>query len=189
MTVLILITAVSLILFCGVKTAKPLNTAIKTVPALACAVYAFSHGDSTLIAAGLCVCALADAVLNYVFVPGTVLFGLAHLCFMAGFISRGGHWTLRAIVFILLASLLVYTVLNAGNRKKQPLMLVYVLLLSLMTALACGCGASLMLGGILFTVSDTVLGMRILYGWRPRYAGWLCMGTYYAALVFMALGA
>ena len=189
MLVLIIIAAVFLYLFCGIKTDKTVKTLIKIVPTTACAVYALTKGSSVQICAGMWICVLADAFLEHRFIPGAVLFAAAHVFFIAGFAVRHTPETLQYLLFAVLCAVFALVLLKGRKKRYREVMLVYGAFLAAMTALASGCGAELACAGILFAFSDSLIAVRMLYGKRVRAGDWLCMGTYYSALILMAAGA
>ncbi|MCR4620707.1 MAG: lysoplasmalogenase [Clostridiales bacterium] len=200
MTIILLSTAaVFYVLFMTGSKNRLIKTAYKCVPTLcACglALYlAATRGasiNSNLAAAGLFMCAFADAVLEFALVPGAALFGIAHACFILSLILGQSHGLSCAACFLTVFSLLCVFFIRCRKAKPKsaPLwgFVLYAMLLSLMASLAFDSGILLALGGILFALSDTILFMRLFGVLSSKLFSWLLMGAYYSALFCIAGG-
>ena len=113
-----------------------------TLTAAALAAYGFatdptpSHG---LLLAGLCVCAIADVVLDLHFLAGTAAFGLGHLCYCAAYLlAKTPGWGSLAVFLPLCGAIaFLYPRLKRYAAPNSALpYLGYALLISAMLALA-----------------------------------------------------
>lgn len=170
---------------------KPLTTTLILLLALAntpstSAIYKYA------VVAGLGFSLAGDIFLmlsDKRFIWGILSFLLAHLCYMAAFISRSGFrepaWL--AVPFLAAALAAAWTIAPRARRLRWPAT-VYSLALSVMAWRACAVwmvlgGPAALLAGIgacLFMVSDTTLAVNRFVR-RFRYAQVLVLSTYYAA--------
>ena len=150
----------------------------------------------------------ADVLLECRFIWGAVCFGIGHICMAAGFLLSGesvlhpeknGGYTVDTGLFCL--ALAVFAVLMASacaalhryfhSLKKKKLfypLLAYVLILSLMAALAVTAGGLIpAAGGLCFAVSDVLLGRNRLGKRRSAVCGAFVLILYYAAVYLFAM--
>ena len=150
----------------------------------------------------------ADVLLECRFIWGAVCFGIGHICMAAGFLLSGesvlhpeknGGYTVDTGLFCL--ALAVFAALMASacaalhryfhSLKKKKLfypLLVYVLILSLMAALAVTAGGLIpAAGGLCFAVSDVLLGRNRLGKRRSAVCGAFVLILYYAAVYLFAM--
>lgn len=168
---------------------------LKIVPTSCAFVLSLTGGGGAygcLVSAGLLLCVLADWVLDYRFVPGTALFGAAHLMFISAFLLKGRLTFLSAIVFLLAAAAFACLLSRKRTRKSSLGLLpscAYCLALCCLLASSVNVGILCVSGAILFTVSDTLLGLRLFFDAGGKLSGWFIMGTYYGALFLISLSA
>ena len=150
----------------------------------------------------------ADVLLECRFIWGAVCFGIGHICMAAGFLLSGesvlhpeknGGYTVDAGLLCL--ALAVFAALMASacaalhryfhSLKKKKLfypLLAYVLILSLMAALAVTAGGLIpAAGGLCFAVSDVLLGRNRLGKRRSAVCGAFVLILYYAAVYLFAM--
>ena len=150
----------------------------------------------------------ADVLLECRFIWGAVCFGIGHICMAAGFLLSGesvlhpeknGGYTVDTGLFCL--ALAVFAALLASacaalhryfhSLKKKKLfypLLAYVLILSLMAALAVTAGGLIpAAGGLCFAVSDVLLGRNRLGKRRSAVCGAFVLILYYAAVYLFAM--
>ena len=150
----------------------------------------------------------ADVLLECRFIWGAVCFGIGHICMAAGLLLSGesvlhpeknGGYTVDTGLFCL--ALAVFAALMASacaalhryfhSLKKKKLfypLLAYVLILSLMAALAVTAGGLIpAAGGLCFAVSDVLLGRNRLGKRRSAVCGAFVLILYYAAVYLFAM--
>lgn len=150
----------------------------------------------------------ADVLLECRVIWGAVCFGIGHICMAAGFLLSGesvlhpeknGGYTVDTGLFCL--ALAVFAALMASacaalhryfhSLKKKKLfypLLAYVLILSLMAALAVMAGGLIpAAGGLCFAVSDVLLGRNRLGKRRSAVCGAFVLILYYAAVYLFAM--
>lgn len=150
----------------------------------------------------------ADVLLECRFIWGAVCFGIGHICMAAGFLLSGesvlhpeknGGYTVDTGLFCL--ALAAFAALMASacaalhryfhSLKKKKLfypLLAYVLILSLMAALAVTAGGLIpAAGGLCFAVSDVLLGRNRLGKRRSAVCGAFVLILYYAAVYLFAM--
>ena len=150
----------------------------------------------------------ADVLLECRFIWGAVCFGIGHICMAAGFLLSGesvlhpeknGGYTVDTGLFCL--ALAVFAALMASacaalhryfhSLKKKKLfypLLAYVLILSLMAALAVTAGGLIPAGGgLCCAVSDVLLGRNRLGKRRSAVCGAFVLILYYAAVYLFAM--
>ena len=175
------------------------RAAIKCAPTAGCfllALYALGSGGVNalfqgLMCAGLLVCVFADWVIEFKLMPGAVLFGCAHLCFIAAFALKSGgsaSWTCLILLAGALAGLFLYAQKKGKSSLPAAPFAAYIALICLMAALAVNCGALFGIGALLFVASDTLLGLRLFGKISFPHSGTAVMVSYYLALYLFALG-
>ena len=145
--------------------------------------------DRLLILAGLAVCAIADTVLDLHFLAGTAAFGLGHICYCASYLlaERPG-WGSFALFLVLTVALgALYPKLKKLSAPESALpYLLYGLLISLMLALALPQKPVLLLGAVLFVLSDCLLLFLIIQKISSKAYDYTCLGAYYLAQFLIA---
>ncbi|MBR3015630.1 MAG: lysoplasmalogenase [Clostridia bacterium] len=163
-----------------------------TAMAAVLAFYGFFSNPSSahlLIAIGLCVCAIADVILDKHFLAGTVCFGLGHICYCASMLLSGTPGIVSLAAFILLAAAVIflYPQIKKLSKEKSTLpYLAYALLISAMFSLAIGQKPLMMAGAFLFVVSDCMLLFRIVKNIPSKRYDYLLMGCYYLGQFLIA---
>ncbi len=147
------------------------------------------HG---LILVGLGFSAIGDVTLHW-FLIGLSAFLVAHLCYLAGFLTHVQPTTGRAIwaaplalVGVLVGSQLLGAILVAGDTELLvPVALYVVVILTMAWAAILTGNRWAGAGGVLFVTSDTILAWDMFVETLP-YAGVAVMTTYYGAQLLIA---
>ena len=151
-------------------------------------------GAGWLCAAGLCVCAVADVVLEKKFYVGMACFATGHVCYVAWFLTRMPLGLDHLPVFLVLAAVALGTIhcwTGIFNRKALPLM-GYALFLCLMGACGAAClttgmsGVLTAVGALLFVASDMMVYRGLLKPWS-KAMDFVAMGIYYTAQLLFGL--
>ena len=150
----------------------------------------------------------ADVLLECRFIWGAVCFGIGHICMAAGFLlsgesvlhpeKNGGYTVDAGLLCLALAVCAVFMAAACAalhkyfrSLKKKELfypLLAYVLILSLMAALAVTAGGLIpAAGGLCFAVSDVLLGRNRLGKRRSAVCGAFVLILYYAAVYLFAM--
>ena len=126
--------------------------------------------------------ALLDA-----FLPGMGCFALAHLALIGGFLAAGGISLGPALLFAAFLSPLLYLLIRFRKSMNPfPAFVVYAVLLCAMAALSYGQSPLAGIGGLLFVLSDSILGCRRAGLRMPRFSSALCLGAYWSGLTLIA---
>ena len=153
------------------------------------AYFSRSSPASLFILIGLCVCVVADVILDLHFFAGTAAFGLGHICYCAAMLFSNTPGWINLLVFALLAGgvCALYPQIKKLQPGKSPLLyLGYAVLISAMLALSIGSKPLLMLGAALFVASDAMLLFRIVKRIPSKSYDYLCLGCYYLAQFLIA---
>lgn len=160
---------------------------------LAWVVIALGQAAPRLLVAGLVFATVGDVGLMF---DATFLLGMAgflamQVCYVLGFLRLGawpavrGRWTIAAgyLAFWVAAN----AVLGPRLGELQVPILVYSLALCTMATVAAGLGRRIGIGGLLFLVSDMLIGVHLAdLGFPGR--GVVVMVTYLAAQYLIATG-
>jgi uncharacterized membrane protein YhhN len=143
------------------------------------------------LVAGLVLALLADVLLDVRFEVGMAAFLLMQLCYIAGFLGLGGWSGLRGRWPVGVAYLLIGVMANLALGPRLGALAVPVLIYSLailtMAALAAGVGVRVGVGGVLFVISDALIGVdKAGAGFAGR--GLIVILTYLAAQYLIATG-
>lgn len=142
---------------------------------------------------GLCVCAAADALLEYKFKVGMVVFLCAHLFYISAYILLGRVTAASAVIFALLFAITLVLVKFKAEKSLKIVGIVYGAVISAMVSLAVpyafSQGSILFgLGAILFFASDSVIALTL--GKRNKlWMDILILVTYWGAQTLIALAA
>lgn len=153
--------------------------------------------SGTLITLGLVFCMAADVVLEINFIKGILLFGAAHVCYIAAY-ARLAHpkW----YIFVCAAGIysVIILVFRKDIKKLEELKAAavsYMALLSLMSALALTLGISapalstvmIAAGAVCFVISDCLIALRTVRGkTHPAYGAVILLLYYGAVYLFGA---
>ena len=134
------------------------TTLIAAIPAL----YAALDGGGSAawwILAGILACAAADVLLEINFQGGMLAFALGNVCLIAAFASSGGISAVHLLAWAGLALWAVFYVNKVAKESSQPRLpfLLYGVIISAMLAAALTRGPLVLLGALLFAVSDSIL--------------------------------
>lgn len=152
---------------------------------------AVRHGDAAhiLLATGIWLCAAADAMISFHFLPGMCMFAQAHILFGVSFVllSPPGISSLLVFAVLTLGAILMYPKLKqaAGNGSAWPYF-AYALLLFAMLALAVPQRLLLLLGAVWFVISDLMLAYRMAEPHQSTAYDYVCLGAYYLAQFLIA---
>lgn len=153
-----------------------------------------------IMAAGLLLCMIGDIVLNLEFIPGTIIFGVGHLFYIAAYYCRSGFRKrdalLSAVIFAVSAALILFVpAFDFGSELMQKVCLAYALVISCMVGKAVSIlvdersseNVLTVIGSALFYFSDLML---VLYKFAdaPKLADTLCLYTYFPAQCLLAYG-
>lgn len=188
-----------------------LAIAIKIVPAALAALFVFFLKPSgapfyLLMAAGLFLCLLGDAAMEVNLLAGLGLFALAHIDFTATFVLE--VLVLGTSLIAILATAIVFTVMIAyayllqrylqssqkGLGKMRGPVVFYAILISLTLStsvllwITSGivAGAFVVLGAVLFVVSDSLIGIRDFHHHFAK-AAIAVQSTYYLAIFLLSM--
>ncbi len=145
------------------------------------------RNGSGMTVAGLVLCAAADWLIEDAFLPGMGCFALAHLALIAGFLTAGGVNIGTAVLFAAFLAPLLYLLIRFRKGLKPfPAYVLYAVLLCAMAALSYGQSPLAGIGGLLFVLSDSILGCRRAGLRMPRFSSALCLGAYWTGLTLIA---
>ncbi len=174
------------------KFSKRVSTVFKcttTSCAVLLAVYgaALHGGANWLLAAGLLICAVADGVLVYYFIPGMGIFGLGHIAYCAAYILKSPPGTLNFLLMAFLMAGVTFGALKFKKRmgKRVVPFTMYALILCVMLALGATQTPLLALGALFFIISDATLARNILLG-ATRRQDYFSLGCYYLGQFLIA---
>jgi uncharacterized membrane protein YhhN len=151
--------------------------------------------EPRLLVVGLVLAWLGDLALmadgTVAFLVGLGFFLAMQVAYSAGFVRLGGVAVLRRRWGLVVAAAVLWVGLNLGlgpalGELRLPI-LVYSAALVIMATLACGVSAVVGAGGVLFLVSDLMIGMGAADIELPA-RGFLVMATYIAAQLLIATG-
>lgn len=148
-----------------------LSTTLKAVPVLLMSLRLARLEEKDqfdrLVALGLVVSSLADFAIDFEFLVGVGLFLLAHLAYVAAFVSESKEWALvsKGIpIFVYSGSL--FSIALAPRLASSPLLLpifIYCLVLTVMvwraSAIPYNYGLTMSIGAIAFALSDSLLAV------------------------------
>jgi len=160
----------------------------------------FENRINTLVLMGLIFSWAGDMVLQFTFVPGLILFLLAHLMYLAAFFMTPGKSTIftqRIGLLIPLtlygAGLCWYLYGDLGDMRLPVFVYAAVILLMLTGALNRFEKVNLrsyrlvLAGAILFVLSDSAIAIN-RFTWDFDYSGFVIMSTYIAAQYLITTG-
>ncbi|HQA97581.1 MAG TPA: lysoplasmalogenase [Clostridia bacterium] len=164
---------------------------LTTLFAAMLALYAYTqngHVYALIMAAGIVLCAVADVLLELHFLTGMACFAAGHLFYIASFLIRARPGTISLQLFIVLFILCTLAAFWARKKVSFPLLPLYLysLIISLMVASALGQTPLVFLGAVLFILSDTIIGRRMVF---PDKKPWNrpCIALYYSAQFILAM--
>ena len=163
------------------------TTLIAAIPAL----YAALDGGGSAawwILAGILACAAADVILEINFKGGMLAFALGHVCLIAAFASSGGISAVHLLAWAGLALWAVFYVNRVAKESSEPRLpfLLYGVIISAMLAAALTRGPFVLLGALLFAVSDSILLWGLL---KSKWKGLdtAVMVTYWGAQFLLGI--
>ena len=163
------------------------TTLIAAIPAL----YAALDGGGSAawwILAGILACAAADVILEINFKGGMLAFALGHVCLIAAFASSGGISAVHLLAWAGLALWAVFYVNRVAKESSEPRLpfLLYGVIISAMLAAALTRGPLVLLGALLFAVSDSILLWGLL---KSKWKGLdtAVMVTYWGAQFLLGI--
>lgn len=144
-----------------------------------------------LLLIGLIVCTIADVVLGKNLMKGMGIFALGHVYYCGAYFFTAKPSLISLIIFlllVLLACLFIYPQIKKRSGDKPALpFLGYGIMLFLMLALAVNQKPVLLIGAVLFVISDLMLAFRIFTQNKSKPFDYLCLGCYYLAQYLIAL--
>ncbi len=172
---------------------KKRKAEFKIIPTSLCALLALygaltgGGASAWFLFLGLCVCASADWLLEFEFFKGMAAFGAGHILYIIGYILAGGLKWRSLVVFAVLLCVILLLYTRLKDRLEQAhLYLAYAVILCTMAALASSHQNFLMAGGLLFVVSDCMIGIGMAGFRKGRMYDILIMVTYYGAQFLIA---
>jgi uncharacterized membrane protein YhhN len=160
----------------------------------------FENRIHTLVLLGLILSWAGDMVLQFTFVPGLILFLLAHLMYLAAFFMTPGKSTIftkriSLLIPVLLygAGLCWYLYGDLGDMRLPVIVYAAVILLMLTGALNrfekvnSRSYRLVLAGAILFVLSDSAIAIN-RFSWDFNYSGFVIMSTYIAAQYLITTG-
>jgi len=204
----LLLSVVAALLYLPVQGRAPSlrRSLVKTAATALLAVLAFIEGGPLLLIAALALGAAGDFFLSRdgeaAFLAGLASFLAAHIAYVPLFLSAGGGmemlawqpWRLGlAVVAVIGAALLLYRLIPAvESRMRAPVVLYTAAILAMLLAAATVPSPVILVGAILFVVSDSLLAVgRFLMppdSPRQRPTGAAVWVFYYLAQAAIALG-
>ena len=149
-----------------------------------------------LIVAGLILCMAADVCLEIWFVAGVIVFGAAHLCFIAAILPQiTVHWYTWLLILALYGCFFVSfrTYLPHLGKLLVPAVIYPLLLCAMAAFFVTGAienpgvtAYTSMAGGICFVISDYILAKRTLEAKQERWYGAAVLILYYMAVYLIA---
>ena len=163
------------------------------------AVYLGMHGavkyggmSGTLMSLGLVLCMAADVALELDFVKGIVVFGLAHLCYIATYnrLAHPAWYTLAGAAAVYLMLFLIFRHDIGGLGKLKAAAVIYMAVLSYMTASAftlyiseqTTAAAMVAAGATCFLISDGIIAYRTTRKKTGLVYGAAILLLYYSAV-------
>lgn len=204
----LLLSVVAALLYLPVQGRAPSlrRSFVKTAATALLAVLAFIEGGPFLLVAALALGAAGDFFLSRdgetAFLAGLASFLAAHIAYVPLFLSAGGGmemlawqpWRLGlAVLAVIGAALLLYRLIPAvESRMRAPVVLYTAAILAMLLAAATVPSPVILIGAILFVVSDSLLAVgRFLMppdSPRQRPTGAAVWVFYYLAQAAIALG-
>jgi uncharacterized membrane protein YhhN len=178
---------------------RALRLVMKPVPVLALAAWVLASSrsrDGRLIAAGLLASAVGDVVLDLgIFLPGLGAFLIAHLFYIAGFVTvtRAPCWG-RAIPAALYGAAVLAGLWSGLGGMAAPVAAYTAVISAMLWRAAARVGAdstarpdelAALGGAILFVLSDTVLAIKLFRAPLP-WLSYLVLTLYWAGQVGIA---
>lgn len=181
------------------------NLMLKVIPTLMCAAFAGAsllHGGdrySLLIFIGLCVCAVADVLLNIHFITGGALFFAGHLFYISAFcIQQTPTWWSLPVFAVMLGLLWLFLQHFRAGMSRKMFMLVRIYSAALAVVLSLSLPMPFLafsqrtvlaaLGALIFVLSD----MGVCHGMLCRISrrrDQCYLGIYYLAQLLLGLSA
>ena len=138
--------------------------------------------------AGLGICISADWLLEFHFLRGMGAFALAHVFYCIGYLLSGPFSPASLLIFAALFGMLCLIYARIHHKLENArLILCYACILCVMASLACTRHPVLMVGALLFVLSDTMIGLGMALKISRRGYGAGIMITYYAAQLLITL--
>lgn len=160
----------------------------------------FDNRMNTLILLGLIFSWAGDMVLQITFVPGLILFLLAHAMYLAAFFMTPGKSTIFTLRIWLLIPVLLYGAGlcwylygDLGDMRLPVIVYAAVILLMLTGALNRSEKVNrnsyrlVLAGAVLFVLSDSAIAVN-RFTWDFDYSGFVIMSTYIAAQYLITTG-
>jgi len=174
----------------GVKGEDAIALAFKGGATLCCtalAVYGAAMNQQTgfwFLAIGLFVCTLADVLLGIHFLTGMGCFALGHIfyCIACFSISPPRLPSVVAFLLLMLGVLAIIPWIKRHNDGRNIVpFIAYGVVLCVMLSFAVAQRPILLIGAVLFVVSDVMLGYRIATDKKSKRYDYACLGCYYLA--------
>ena len=168
---------------------------IGLMPVLMCSKAYWEKRDtqSLFLTLGVIFCLISDTIINLSFVSGVMGFMCAHLCFIKAFHSvqkpDRKSWILYAVLTVAaLAVIFAFSVVSYRVRNVAIPISIYALVLFMMFISALPQKKLLKTGGILFVLSDCMLGLRLALRIKEGWVSSIVLFVYFLALAYISLG-
>jgi uncharacterized membrane protein YhhN len=196
-TILFWVVAISYGLFINLENTW-LNASIKALPASLLFIWLLSHSDkkSRFVPLIFLACAIGDTLLaipfKHHFVAGLSAFLVAHLILLVALLPHRKFAPKLAIPISILASLIAVSavfILNKSGALFWPVLayICVIACMALMAILASHKSSLLLVGALIFTISDLLIGLNRFVVEIP-YQHQLIMMTYYTAIYCLTIG-
>jgi uncharacterized membrane protein YhhN len=169
---------------------------VKVIPVAVLSGLVFRSGPQTerrIAAFGLAAAAVADAVIDFSFVPGLAAFLIAHLFYIAAFILVSSALRLwRLVPIAIWAALALPLLVNRAGSFGLPVLIYGVVIFIMIWRAAATVstfgwngGTIGLAGAVCFGISDTLLGYSRFVAVLPA-SNLLIMGSYWTAQTLIA---
>lgn len=171
----------------------PWDSITKCLLAPLLAVWVLRVRGPRILALALVLCFFGDLFLAFShawFVPGMTAFALAHLAFIAYFVSRGAvtamrRWWPAAVVYTLVAVAMVWWLWNGLDSDLRVPVTVYAILLATTATTSLSIDRFAGFGALLFLISDAFIALGEAGYSRPEPAGVWIMALYLLGIYYL----
>lgn len=148
---------------------------------------------SLLLSAGTILCLFSDAIINLYFIPAVTGYMMAHICFMRAFHSiqkpSRKEWILYGVLVVpALCVIVFFSMITYRVRNVAVPVSIYAIVLFMMLISALPMEKLLKTGGILFALSDCMLGLRLALRIKDGWVSSIILFIYFTALAYIAAG-
>lgn len=143
--------------------------------------------------AGVGLCLFSDSIINLSFVPAVLGFMAAHIFFIMAFqmLQKPSQSQWKLYEFLVAAALLIifgFSLMSYWVRNVAIPVSLYAVVLFMMFISALSIEKLLKTGGILFVLSDCLLGFRLALRIKAGWVSSIILFIYFSALVYISAG-